>query len=272
MKAGPIVVTVDLDWACEAAIVDVLDWLRAAAIPTTVFITHRSAIVTERLGELEVGLHPYFAPDSSHGDSLAAVTRHVLTLPHNLRAFRCHRFVVSNEIREVMAEAGMTVSSNVCTDLESVAPFRDRFGLLEVPIFLEDGGYLFRRRPLDGAPAVTDLLDRPGPKVVVIHPMHFAVNTPRFEYMVEIKRSVSRTAWHAMTAGDLESLRWHETGVRDFLCELIMAARDREREFITLGELARLHHVADPRSARGGSTVNTVELGVVAAELRPQDE
>lgn len=73
MKAGPIVITVDLDWACEAAIVDVLDWLRATAIPTTVFITHRSAVVTDRLDELEVGLHPYFAPDSSHGDSLAAV-------------------------------------------------------------------------------------------------------------------------------------------------------------------------------------------------------
>lgn len=249
MKGGPIVITIDLDWACDAAIADVLDWLRAARIPTTVFITHRSALVTDRLGELEVGLHPYFAPDSSHGDSLSAVVRYVLALPHNLHAFRCHRFGVSNEIREVMTEAGMVVSSNVCTDLESVMPFRDRFGLLEVPIFLEDGGYLFRRHPLDGAPGVVDQLDRPGPKVMVLHPMHFAINTPRFEYMKEIKRSVSRTSWHAMNADDLKALRWRGTGVRDFLCELILAARERECEFTTLGEIARRHGAEAHQSA-----------------------
>lgn len=246
MNAGPIVVTVDLDWACEAAIIDVLDWLRAAGIPPTVFSTHHSAAVTERLSELEVGLHPYFALDSSHGDSLRAVTQHVLALPHNLRAFRCHRFAVSNDVREAMTEAGMTVSSNVCTDLESVVPFRDRFGLLEVPIFLEDGGYLFRRHPLDGASAVADLLDTAAPKVFAIHPMHFSVNTPRFEYMVEIKRAVSRSTWHAMSPSDLARLTSRELGVRDFLCELLLAARAAGREFVSLGELARRHRVAEP--------------------------
>ncbi|MBK8262664.1 MAG: hypothetical protein IPK80_15185 [Nannocystis sp.] len=239
MRDSPIVVTLDLDWACEAAIVDVLDWLHDAGIPVTVFTTHHSAAVASQMDELEVGLHPFFAPDSSHGSSTAEVVRHVLDLPHNIPAFRCHRFAVSNEARQAMSAVGMTISSNVCTDLECVAPFRDRFGMLEVPIFLEDGGYLYRGHSLDSVARVIDLAHRPGPKVVVVHPMHFAVNTPRFDYMMAIKSSVSRGSWRELADSSLAALRWRGRGVRDFLCDFLQEALKRGGEFIRIGDLAR---------------------------------
>lgn len=252
MSAGPVAVTIDLDWACEAAVEELLGALLPAGIPATVFVTHRSAAVLERLSDLEVGLHPYFGPDSSHGGTVDEVVRHVLELPHNLPAFRCHRFAVSNEVREAMAAAGMRISSNVCADLEAVPPFRDRFGLLEIPVFLEDGSYLYRRHPLALEPHVEAALMRPGPKVLLIHPMHFAVNTPRIEYMAEIKRSVSRAGWNGMSGAALGALRWRGRGIRDLLGDLFDFARGRGLPFTTLGAIAREHGAARREAPAGG--------------------
>lgn len=216
-----LMITVDIDWACEPAIEETLDFLNAQKITPTVFITHRSPSVEARMKEIEVGLHPYFSPDSSHGATIPEVTKHVMDLPHNLAAFRCHRFAICNSSRQAMAEAGMRISSNVCTDLEVVAPFKDRFGMLEAPIFLEDGGYLWRKHPLEITKTLKDAVLGEGIKVVLIHPMHFALNTPHFSYMYDIKRSVGREEWIGMTTQKLNKLRWQGRGIRDLLVDLL---------------------------------------------------
>lgn len=244
MSAGPVAVTIDLDWACEPAVEELLGHLGAEGIPATVFVTHRSAAVAARAGALEVGLHPYFAPDSSHGGTVEEVVRHVLALPHDLPAFRCHRFAVSNEVREAMAEAGMNISSNVCADLEAVPPFRDRHGLLEIPVFFEDGGYLHRGHPLSVGAPLEAALGAPAPKVLLLHPMHFAVNTPHAGYMAEIKRSVSRAGWVGMSGAALDALRWPGHGIRDLVIELLGVIRQRGLRFTTLGAIARDHAAA----------------------------
>jgi hypothetical protein len=224
-----VAVTVDLDWASEAAIAETLDSLRERGIPVTVFATHRSPRVESAMAEIEVGLHPFFGEGSSHGASVEEVVRHVLDLPHNLPAFRCHRFGVSNEVREAMVAAGMKISSNVCTDLEVVPPFRERCGLVEVPIFLEDGGYLRRGRPL------TERIDAEGTVVLLVHPMHFAVNTPHFGYMADIKLATNRGDWNAMSRTTLDRLRWPGRGIRDVIVDLL----DSAEAFTTLGAVAQ---------------------------------
>ena len=216
-----LMITVDLDWACEPAIEETLDFLKIQKIKPTVFITHRSPSVESCMQEIEVGLHPYFSPDSSHGSTIDEVTKCVMDLPHNLAAFRGHRFAVCNSSRQAMAQAGMLISSNVCTDLETIAPFKDRFGLLEIPIFLEDGGYLWRQHPLEITQALKDRLSENGAKVIIIHPMHFALNTPHFNYMYDVKQSVSRDEWKSMSKSTLDKLRWKGRGIRNFLVELL---------------------------------------------------
>ena len=233
-----VAVTIDLDWACEPAVEDLLGWLSRRAIPATVFATHRSPTVESLMPQLEVGLHPFFDPTSSHGSTLADTIAYVLGLPHNLAAYRCHRFVDSNPIRAAMVEAGMTVCSNVCTDLEIIRPFRDRFGLLEVPIFMEDGGYLHSRRPLDSTVAIEATLAGAGLKLLALHPMHFAVNTPKFSYMEGIKRSRSREAWRALDGRDLKQLSWTGRGIRDLVIDVFEACMRLGVTFTTLGRVA----------------------------------
>lgn len=223
-----VAVTIDLDWASEVAIEETLDYLAAKHIPATVFATHPSPRVAAALSELEVGLHPFFGEGSSHGQSITEVVQSVLALPHNLPAFRCHRFGVSNEIREAMAAVGMKISSNICADLEIVQPFIERCGLVEIPIFFEDGGYLRRERALNAT------ITWEGTAVILIHPMHFAINTPHFNYMASIKKNTSREAWNAMNRGGLNALRWRATGIRDVVLRIL----DIADSYTTLGEIA----------------------------------
>lgn len=237
--SGPVAVTVDLDWASDAAVAGLLDHLRREDIPVTVFATHASPCVAARFKHLEVGLHPHFGAGSSHGATVEEVVRSVMALPHNLPAFRCHRFASSNEIREGLASAGMRISSNVCADLDAVPPYRDRTGLLELPVFFEDGGYLYRGHPLNVAAPLAPALERVGPKIVLLHPMHFAINTPSFGYMREIKRSTTREAWAAMSPATLEALRFRGRGIRDLILDFLDLIRQRGLPFTTIGALAR---------------------------------
>ncbi len=228
-----IIFTVDLDWACEAAIEDTLCFLFNYNIFPTVFITHKSPFIESNMHKMEIGLHPYFAPDSSHGATIDEVVKHIMDLPHNFPAFRCHRFATCNTSKQALIQAGMKLSSNVCTDLEIVKPFKDRFGLLEVPIFMEDGGYLWRKYTLTLEQSMISRLLSEGLKVILIHPMHFTLNTPHFSYMCDIKQSVNRTEWINMTSSTLKKLRWPQRGIRDLLIDIIGISSN----FSTLGTL-----------------------------------
>lgn len=215
-----LIVTSDLDWACEPAIEEILNFFNEKKITPTIFSTHRSPCVETSMNTIDVGVHPYFYPDSSHGATIVEVVKHVMDLPHNFSAFRCHRFAICNSSRQAMLNAGMLISSNVCTDLESIAPFKERCGLLEIPIFLEDGGYLWQKHPLEITKEFMHFWLKSGPKVILIHPMHFALNTPNFEYMLNIKQTMNRKEWHNMTSQQLNALRWKGRGIRDFLIDL----------------------------------------------------
>lgn len=218
-----LIITIDIDWAPEPAIEETLDYFQEKGITPTVFITHRSPRVEASMNEIEVGLHPFFDPSSSHGSTVSEIVHTVLSFPHNIPAFRCHRFCIGNESKEALLKAGMKISSNVCTDLEVVSPFRDRFGLLEVPIFLEDGSYLWRNHPLHIEDSLMQKLQIDKPKVILVHPMHFVLNTPNFDYMTKIKQSVSRKEWSSMSKQDLNRLKWKGRGIRNFIEEILKA-------------------------------------------------
>lgn len=219
-----MIITIDIDWACEPAIEEILSFLDDKKIIPTVFSTHNSAVIEAVMNKIDVGLHPYFSFNSSHGSTITEVVKYVIDLPHNLPAFRCHRFAICNTSKQAMVEAGMLLSSNVCTDLEIMAPFRDRSGLIEIPIFLEDGGYLWRKRPIKLDKKLESLILRQEIKVISIHPMHFALNTPNFSYMHTIKQSVSREAWKNMTRTTLNKLKWNKYGIRNLIIELLQIA------------------------------------------------
>jgi hypothetical protein len=219
-----VCVTVDIDWASEAAIGKTLGYFEEREIKVTLFSTHDSPLVRTAADKHEVGLHPFFGSDSDHGTGVASVVKHILGLPHNIKAFRCHRFAVANESQEAMATAGMLACSNVCTDLCAPPPFIERNGMLEVPIFMEDGGYLRRRHSLEDLGTIKAGLAAHGTKVFVIHPMHFCLNSPDFGFMRGVKARLTRKEWNNLTSEELAEAAWRGRGIRDLLLDAFSAA------------------------------------------------
>lgn len=218
-----LIVTVDLDWAPEPAIEETLSYLLKEGVIPTVFITHRSSCIEDHFREIEVGLHPFFHPDSSHGKTLEEVVESVMSLPHNVPAFRSHRYGQCNESNRLMVEAGMKISSNVCTDLECIQPFIDRLGLIQVPIYFEDGSYLWNRHPLE----MEFQLFEKNFTVMNIHPMHFAINTPTFDYMAQIKRRFTRKEWIGMDRKALNAIKYQGEGIRQVTTRLLNTFQEK---------------------------------------------
>ena len=74
-------------------------------------------------------------------------------------------------------------------------------------------------------------------KAILIHPMHFAINTPHFKYMYDIKQSVSRSEWNSFTSEKLKQLSWKNRGIRDIVIDIIRLSK----KFYGLKELLASH-------------------------------
>ena len=92
--------------------------------------------------------------------------------------------------------------------------------MVSFPAFFEDGAYLYHGLDLNFS-SVKSYFEQPGVKVINIHPMHLLVNTPDFQYMRDIKDSVSRDVWNSMSDEIIDQVRNKATrGITDFITEL----------------------------------------------------
>lgn len=226
-----VFVTIDLDWASEVVIEETMNWFSQFNIPVTVFATHDSRAIVERMDRIEVGLHPYFSPNSSQGSNSEEVIENLSQISTNIPVYRSHRFLDSNQIREHMAKMGMKASSNVCTDLDPVAPFKHRSKMLEIPITFEDGNFLEREYSLESCNDIVQLISKCDIFVLAIHPMHFVLNTPNYQWMRDIKDSTTRIRWNKMTCDEVTELRYSGRGIASFVKELLTKTQENGHKF-----------------------------------------
>ena len=234
-----VLVTLDIDWASEYVIQYTVEKLKELEIPFTIFSTHNSPYLRSIIDDIEIGLHPFFHPSSSHGKTPEETLNNIFKIPYNIDAFRCHRFIRSNEISEMMKSKGMKCESNVCTNLETIRPFENRNGLLEIPVFCEDGSYLLNEHSFDfQSNSVNKFLtcrDNDELKSIIIHPMHFVVNTPNWKYMKQIKKKMTREQWNSFDANKLNEVRYEEEGISTFILKILNVYKKRGYEFVTIG-------------------------------------
>lgn len=218
-----LIITCDLDWAPEYAITKTLEFIDDAGIKPTVFITHESKAVMRYKDKIDVALHPFFDVDSSHGNTIDKTIQTMQSMQYTVPGFRCHRFKSCNQSMQAMYSIGMRFSSNVCTDLHDVAPFVNRYGMIEFPVFFEDGGYLWRRHSLSYR-QISNRMNTDSKKIILVHPMHFILNSPNFEFMQHLKASYARDHWINMGKKELEKLRYQGYGIGDFVVDMLSKA------------------------------------------------
>ena len=228
------ILTSDVDFVSD-------DFLRIAyqpleQLPMTIFMTGASTYLSESsltntVWEMEP--HPNFCEGSTHGSSIDEVFHTIRGFSGEERGFRCHRYYSSNDIEERFAGCGYSYASNICADLVYVPPFINRCGLLQIPIFFEDGGYL----KYHGVPTIDDIakrLSHEGVYVFNFHPIHLALNSCDFSSIRRLKDSMSQEQYHTMTEVDVQAHRNIKYGMMNFLQDLLLYAREHNVRFMNL--------------------------------------
>jgi SAM-dependent methyltransferase len=239
--------TSDLDWASEFCIEDSLGFATGLGLRPTVFVTHRSAVVSGYRddGLVDVAIHPNFLPGSSHGADEASVIAHMFELVPDAETFRSHCFFDSTRIVRQMLERGIRYDSNLCLYLQSeLVPLQHGTGIVRFPVFWEDDCHW----DLTGGDWDVDRwLERfltPGLKILNVHPFAFAANITSNEHYLSAKSLI--TSLSARTAADVQH---PGPGARTFVTTLLRALLDAGARFHSLKELYTMS-TASERSAR----------------------
>jgi polysaccharide deactylase WbmS-like protein len=176
------VLSLDLDWAPDAAIDAVAQILVESSVPATWLVTHASPAV-DRLREhgdlFELGIHPNFLPGSTHGSATADVLDHCMALVPDAVSMRTHALVQSTPIlSEVLERTPIRVDLSVFLPRAGgVSPveyrWRDR-SLVRLPYVWEDDVEL-ENGTLNGG--FDSILRASGLKVFDFHPVHVFLNS-----------------------------------------------------------------------------------------------
>jgi len=203
LKPSEFALTLDLDWAPDAAIAQVTDLLLEARVKATVFVTHLSPAVARLQAAsdlIELGIHPNFLPGSTHGTSEDAIFRHLLELVPDAHSMRSHGLVQSSPL---LAKAALEYGIDVDVSLflphaPCLEPHQlnwARMGLWRIPFYWEDDAEMAEVSPM------WDLEDprlkAPGLKIFNFHPVHVALNTQQFGEYQRLKGLRPISAWDA---------------------------------------------------------------------------
>ena len=215
-----------------------LRFFREAGLPVTVFLIHHSAEIerAKTAGEIKCGIHPNFMPDSSQGDTYQKVVDFCFDLLPDARLARAHRYYEVNDTIELLSSRGIVAESNLCTLLDIVPPFLHRSNTISFPIFWEDGAYLYHYADFDYQ-SFWKQLDRPGLKVLNMHPMHLMLNTPYFQYTREIKDRLTREEWNHLDERTIDRIAWHGDGITGFIYHMIEDVKRREIQAVYLEDV-----------------------------------
>lgn len=234
--------TMDVDWASDIVIEYAVQYFKERHIPITMFFTHRSPYIDNlvRGNIVHYGVHPNFIQPSSQGKDKKEVIEYCMSNFPHAEVFRAHRWYADNDIYTELFQRGILYESNLCTMLDVVSPFLHRSGMLAFPVFLEDGAYLYHDMDLIFSSSVKYFVQY-GIKVINIHPMHLAINTPFFQYMRDIKDMLSREEWNDFTGESIDRYQNREKrGIADFISECVNFIESRGEKVYTLAELYKL--------------------------------
>lgn len=184
-----ICVTLDVDWAPEGVLEEVLRELDDSGVRATLFATHESGLLTSlEPGALEVALHPHFTELSDPGATFDAL-REVYP---RARGMRSHGLMMSSAILQAGADRGLVYESNhFLPGHPGLRPVFRFDNLLTIPFYWSDDDHLRRRRPFDLDEL---LLDAPGLKVLNFHPIHVFMNTESPEHYAAFKQHYQEVA------------------------------------------------------------------------------
>jgi hypothetical protein len=240
-----IYLTFDIDWVADEAIEWTAGLLQDLRVPgATFFATHDTPALTRlRDRSFEIGMHPnllplLFGPRADEHTDVRTVLRQLRCVVPDAVSVRCHGLLHGHALSRVFQDEGFTHESNVMIPWSSgmmLQPYEFPPGMVQLPYNWGDYLHCVHTPPAQRLSA-SDYLRLPGLKIMNFHPVHVYLNTCSPDMYAQAR---SATA-------DIARLRTfrneREAGVRDFLIELVQAARQKGY---------RMRRLADLRPSRG---------------------
>jgi len=238
--SGPVLVTLDIDWAPDWVIEDIAGRLSRAGVRATLFATHDSpamrALAKEPL--FEIGLHPNFLPGSSHGTTPDEIFATLRGWYPDGTACRTHSLVMSEPLLARMAcEFGIEIDCSVHLPRAShVTPHELHLSeqgdsLVRLPHVFQDNMHAMARQPWTVAGAE---LDTPGWKVLNFHPVHIVLNSATLAVYETFKR---RGPLSSLTRDDLPPVDASLPGTGS-LFDTVLAKLSKQRSFTVSESIA----------------------------------
>lgn len=225
LAANAIVLTLDIDWACDEVLADSIDLVERAGAPATWFVTHDTPLL-ERLranDNFELGIHPNFNPlldGDGNVNSAERIIDKILAIVPEAVSVRSHSMVQSSRLLELFRRKGLRFDCNHFIPEQSgilLKPWRLWNGMMKVPHFWEDDATCIYQE----GTAVRDLVWRNGLKVFDFHPIHVFLNT-------EDLARYERTRSLHTSATELAQYRFHGFGTRTQLLDLLAEFKHAE--------------------------------------------
>lgn len=237
-----VFVTVDVDWAPDWAMRRLLATLVESGVRSTWFITHETEVLDELRTHpelVELGIHPNFQPNSSHGADPVSVLAECMRMVPEARTMRTHCLVQSTPILQTVVDGSPIVldTSLYLRDLLDVTPTNLPLdhgrSLTRVPYVWEDDLEFFARRPRwDGAAFIRDRHAADEVTIVDLHPIHVALNSPT-AVNYNALRSFRGGDIRQVTEGDAQGFIHDGPGAATFLASLVAEASRPDLEFNT---------------------------------------
>lgn len=172
--------TLDVDWAPDFAIDAISARLDAAGVPSTWFATHDSPAIRRLRAHplVEVGLHPNFRADSSHGAAPDEVLRRCFDIVPGAISARNHGLLTSTHLLVAALDAGLRCDLTLyLPDAPLMTPHRFELGgrlLYRLHHQWEDDLEMVAGRPPRSPVAVVEAAERAC--VLAFHPLHVYLN------------------------------------------------------------------------------------------------
>jgi len=133
-----IVLTFDTDWAPPFIIEDIIELIND--IPATFLLTDKAVQkVLKNVSNIEIGIHPNFMPDSSHGANRRQIIEHILNIVPEAQIVRAHNLVQDSTILNLYVEYGLLYDLSLLEYKNLyIKPFRYWNGLIRIPYNFED--------------------------------------------------------------------------------------------------------------------------------------
>ena len=222
-----VFLTVDIDWAHDQVLSDMIDILDRFNIDATWFVTHDTPLL-DRLRankNYELGIHPNFnwllSGDFRNGTSANEVIERLKNIVPEARSVRSHSLTTSRRLIKLFGEFGLTHDANNFIPTScgfELRPWHHSSDMINVPYCWEDSEFCnFREQGLDESD-ITAAVHRRGLRVFNFHPIHVFLNT-------ELINRYERTRNLHLNPDALIKHRYSGYGARSQLFKLINLIR-----------------------------------------------